>query len=353
MLSASENPQKRIRVVVSAGSQLAANQLAADLATDPSLDVGFATHVPQLWHEIDTNRPAVVLLDTRLAGERTPQLVRELAHHKLAVLVRSEIDNTSPDMLLNCVAAGALAVLPKPTAADQLAASIPSLIWNIRAASKAKIENLPALVTSEPLSGAELNTRSILVIGGGMGSSIAIANLLSQLPAAGPAAVVVTPLPPKMIGPWIARLRKRAAMKIAPAENGRPLHAGTVFVAPGDAHLLLQKANSDWIIQIKDGPAVFYQKPSMEVLLNSIADAPAPNAIGVLLAGAGVDGIAGLLRLRKAGGQTLTESPQLSLFTDLPTRALQCRAAGSSGSLNELPGKIIELARSQTLPQAA
>jgi two-component system chemotaxis response regulator CheB len=345
---------KRVDVLVTAGSGVAAGQLVRDLSSEAGLRVRAATGAASLREEIGRERPAVVVLDTKVAGDQTAVLVKELVTgERMAVLVRTEAGESWGAGLLDCIDAGALAILTKPETAEQSAQAIPSLIWNIKAAAGARIEGLGGTGAGRCAHVEEGDRDCVVAMGGGMGSTLGIGELLAQLPAGGPGVVVISTLPAGLIGAWVERLRGRCAAGVKLAVNGGVVEAGVVHIAPGNAHVMLRRSGSGWGIQIKDGPAVFNQKPSMEVLLNSIAETAAPAAIGVLLGGAGVDGIAGLLRLRKAGGRTLTEAPESSVFGELPSRAIKCGAAEGSCGIGEMGGKIMEYARGVRMPKAA
>ncbi len=339
---------RRIRVLVTAGSAVAVSQLARDLAGDRSLGISIATNVESLWLEVDAVRPMALLLDTRIAGSKTPELVGELIRRaKLPILIRSESNDVSAGILLDCIEAGALGILNKPTTADAVAREMPGLIWSLKAAAGAAMSNLPSIASNQNIAKASGGDQSIVAIGAGLGGTIQLTNLLARLPADAPASVVIAPLPSQLLGPWAERLSGRCQVAVKQARDGDLMKSGQVLIAPGNGHLLIRRSGSDWAVRIKDGPAVFQNRPSVEILFNSIADSGAPKAVGVLLSSAGVDGIAGLLQLRKSGGRTITESPATSIFPELPTRALKCGAAEASPSRDELVDTMIEFARQQ------
>jgi two-component system, chemotaxis family, protein-glutamate methylesterase/glutaminase len=354
MPTTDRSAEKRIRTIVTAPTPLAAMQLARDLSANAALQISFATSETSLWQEIDANRPQVVLLDTRIAGNNAPHLVNDLIRRaKLPVLIRTEIRENSPQMLLDCIAAGALGILDKPTSVHQIAEAISELIWSIKAASNATMEKLESLRSANWSLATGGETGGIFAIGAGLGGTIALENLLMQLPQGAPGTVAVTALPQQLLSIWADRLDKRCNVRVKPARDGDGVRPGQVLIAPGESHLLLRRNNSDWTVKIKDGPAVFHQKPSAEMLFGSLADTGAPQAVGVLLGGAGVDGIAGLLQLRKAGARTLVESQSTSILADLPTRAFHCGAAEAQIPANELAAKMLELATTQRIPRAA
>jgi two-component system chemotaxis response regulator CheB len=353
MPSANGANDRRIRVLVTAGSTVALNQLVKDLTADRSLEVCIATSIDDLWREVETDRPSVLLLDTRIAGTKTAELARALIQRaRLPILLRTE-NEISAGILLDAIDAGALAILNKPTSDEELAREIPALIWSIKAASGASILNLVTTYPTQTPTQIQGSDQSILAIGAGMGGVLQMTQVLENLPAGAPAAVVIAPLPQQLIAPWADRLSGRCQITVKTARNGDLIKPGQVLIAPGNGHLLLRRSGSEWRVQIKDGPALFQNKPSIEMLFHSIADSAALQAVGLLLSGAGIDGIAGLLQLRKAGGRTLTEAPEHCVFPDLPRLAIQCGAAEASASPNELANKLLEFAGQLPAPGIA
>ena len=64
------------------------------------------------------------------------------------------------------------------------------------------------------------------------------------------------------------------------------LRAGLALVAPGDFHMLLDSGGG-YRVSVKTGPRVCYQRPSVDVLFYSVAEAAGADAVGVLLTGMG------------------------------------------------------------------
>ena len=58
--------------------------------------------------------------------------------------------------------------------------------------------------------------------------------------------------------------------------------------------MLLKRSGARYYVQVKSGPPVHHQRPSVDVLFNSAALSGGANVIGVILTGMGVDGAEGL-----------------------------------------------------------
>ncbi len=342
---------RRIRAVITASTALSAHQLTRDLATDHILDLSTACNVGELFDRITLARPAVVLLDTQLAGENTPQLIQGLVHQRnIAVVLRAD-GRENPAHLLDCIEQGALSITTKPVSTFSSAELTPSLIWTIRAAAGASISNLIRPSVFPRATGS--SSSNIFALGSGIGGLSALGGVLTQLPTDAPGCIAVTDLPAYLTGAWVDRLKARCQASIKQAENGDAIRAGQILVAPGDKHLFVRRGTNGWTVAVKNGPAVFHQRPSLEVLFNSLADSAPSSTIAALFSGTGVDGAAALLGLRKSGARTVAQTPDTAVCSDLLLRAQRCHSIELSLPANEIAQKMLNLAAEMQLSKAA
>ncbi|HEX6894684.1 MAG TPA: chemotaxis protein CheB, partial [Bryobacteraceae bacterium] len=93
---------------------------------------------------------------------------------------------------------------------------------------------------------------------------------------------------------------------------------GTVYIAPANYHLLVEK---DSLALSTESP-VGWARPSIDVLFESAADAWGERVIGVILTGANSDGSLGLARIKEAGGLTIAQDPSEAEFPVMPRAAM-------------------------------
>jgi two-component system chemotaxis response regulator CheB len=65
------------------------------------------------------------------------------------------------------------------------------------------------------------------------------------------------------------------------------------------------RSGGTYLVKIKNGPRVHYQRPSVDVLFQSVAKNAGRNAVGVLLTGMGADGAKGMLSMQENGANTM------------------------------------------------
>ena len=74
---------------------------------------------------------------------------------------------------------------------------------------------------------------------------------------------------------------------------------------------------------------VCYQRPSVDVLFGSVAEAAGPHAVGVLLTGMGSDGAQGLKKMKSAGAVTIAQDEESCVVFGMPMQAIRLGAVDS------------------------
>jgi two-component system chemotaxis response regulator CheB len=161
-----------------------------------------------------------------------------------------------------------------------------------------------------------------IVIGGSAGAMEALSEILPALPPGFPIPIaIVLHLPPNRTSLLAQVLGARCAVAVREVEDKEPLAPATIYVGPPNYHLLIERRRT-FALSV-DAP-VHYSRPSIDVLFESAADAYGPRLLGVLLAGANQDGVAGLGRIKAAGGATVVQDPQRATSPEMPGGAIRC-----------------------------
>jgi two-component system chemotaxis response regulator CheB len=187
-------------------------------------------------------------------------------------------------------------------------------------------------------------TNKIFAIGASTGGVQALSCVLPALPANAPGTVVVQHMPANFTRSFAERLNSECAVKVKEAESGDRVIPGHVLIAPGGLHMLLQRSGANYYVVIKDGPSVCHQKPSVEVLFNSVAKFAGANAIGAILTGMGGDGAGGLLNMRQNGAFTIAQNEASSIVFGMPKEAIDRGAAQKIIPLEEIAKTMIHAA---------
>ncbi|MFO0340235.1 MAG: CheB methylesterase domain-containing protein, partial [Acidobacteriota bacterium] len=93
-------------------------------------------------------------------------------------------------------------------------------------------------------------------------------------------------------------------------------------------------------VEVKDGPQVCYQKPSVDVLFGSVARVAGGDAVAVILTGMGNDGARGMKRVREAGGWTIAQDEASCVVYGMPREAVLAGAVEESVGIEQVAGAI-------------
>lgn len=185
-----------------------------------------------------------------------------------------------------------------------------------------------------------------VVMGGSAGALDALGAILTGLPVgfALPIAVVLH-VPPSRPNALVDVVQARTALRVREVEDKEPIAPSTVYLAPPNYHLLVEKTCS---FALSVDPPVCFSRPSVDVLFESAADALGPALIGVLLTGANEDGARGLLRIHERGGTTIVQAPETALVATMPEAALRLLRPDYVLDLSAIGGLLARLGTVRT-----
>ena len=292
--------------------------------------------------------PDVLTLDVEMPRMDGITFLRKLMkHHPMPVIVLSSLTPQGGRTAMEALEAGAVEVVCKPGGSYSVADVCCALVDKIRAASQAHVDrrNVPARsdpARPQPLRTLE-TTNKIFALGASTGGVQALACVLSSLPSHAPGTVVVQHMPAHFTRTFADRLNGECAVRVQEAQDGDHVVPGRVLIAPGGLHMLLARSGATYFVRLKDGPPVCRQKPSVDVLFNSVATYAGPNAVAALLTGMGDDGARGLLNMRRAGAHTLAQDEQSCIVFGMPKEAIACGAAEEIVPLNRVAERLIDL----------
>jgi two-component system chemotaxis response regulator CheB len=156
------------------------------------------------------------------------------------------------------------------------------------------------------------------------------------MPANAPGTLIVQHMPAQFTSSFAQRLNDECAVTVTEAKDGDRVLPGKALIAPGGFHMLLQRSGANYYVSIKDGPPVCRQKPSVELMFNSVAKYAGANAIGAILTGMGSDGAEGLLAMRQSGARTLAQNEASCVVFGMPKEAIDRDAAEKIVALNDV-----------------
>ena len=164
---------------------------------------------------------------------------------------------------------------------------------------------------------------AVIGIGSSTGGPPALLALLSQLPADFPIPLLVVQHISAGFTEGLVRwLNDAVAIPVQLAANAQKTGPG-VWFAPANAHLTLEPA---FKLSLDHTTTVGPHRPSVDVLLTSLARVAGRNGVGVVLTGMGRDGAVGVAAIQAAGGLGVAQDAESSVVDGMPAAA---RRAGA------------------------
>jgi two-component system, chemotaxis family, protein-glutamate methylesterase/glutaminase len=341
----------RIRVLAVDDSAIVRQVIARELAAYPDIDlVGTAPDPYVARDKIVQLKPDVLLLDIEMPRMDGITFLRKLMqHHPLPVVIVSSLTKKGSAMALEALEAGAVDVLCKPGSAYSVSEMSADLVERIRAVRWARMPKRQstgesAVPQAPRRQSLGQTTNRIIAIGASTGGTEAIREVLMRFPPDAPGTVIVQHMPAHFTTSFANRLNELCAIEVKEAENGDSVIPGLALLAPGNFHMLLRRSGARYYVEVRDGPMVCRQRPSVDVLFRSVARYAGANAVGALLTGMGADGAEGLLEMRKEGSYTIAESEKTAVVYGMPKRAVELDAATVSLPLYAIGDALIDVA---------
>jgi two-component system chemotaxis response regulator CheB len=197
-----------------------------------------------------------------------------------------------------------------------------------------------ATAAAVPRPGAE--RAEVVAIGTSTGGPPALQVIVPRLPAGFSAPVlIVQHMPAGFTRSLAERLDQRSRVRVREAEDGEPLRPGNALVAPAGRHLKVRRRGGEAFVWLDEEPRGALHRPSVDVLMASLAKVFGKRCLGVLLTGMGSDGVDGMRAIRAAGGRTLAESEETAVIYGMPKAALEAGVVDQAVPLPRIADEIL------------
>ena len=176
----------------------------------------------------------------------------------------------------------------------------------------------------------------IVVIGVSTGGPTALEAVLPKLAEDFPVPVMIVQHMPKLFtGELAERLNRRCALRVREAHEGAEVAPGTVWLAPGDAHMEVAEAINGAAaadrrgvvrrtkVHLHQQQSLNHCKPSADYLFSSVAKLYGAGTLALVMTGMGSDGLAGARHVHEAGGVVLTQDEATSAVWGMPGRVFE------------------------------
>jgi two-component system chemotaxis response regulator CheB len=350
-----------IRVLVVDDSAVVRRVISEELSRYKDIEiVGTAVDPYVARDKIVELRPDVITLDLEMPRmDGLSFLAKLMKHYPLPVVVLSSLTPKNSEMAMKALDIGAVEVLCKPGASYSTKDIAQPLAHAIRAAAAARVSaggapRPAAGVSRVPTENLLVQTtHKVIAIGASTGGTKAIEAVLVGMPPTAPGVVIVQHMPEHFTTSFAKRLDEICPLEVREARDNDHVVPGVALIAPGNRHMVLARSGGIYLVKVKDGPRVHYQRPSVDVLFHSVALVAGRNAVGAILTGMGADGAKGLLAMRAAGACTLAQDEASCVVFGMPKEAIKLGAADEVVPLAGMTDSILQALQAQHKPGRA
>lgn len=158
----------------------------------------------------------------------------------------------------------------------------------------------------------------VLAIGSSTGGPNALFKLLGTLRGIDIPIIVTQHMPPTFTRILADHIKQQTGLASVEAEDGMPLVAGRVHIAPGGFHMLIDRKGATPVIKIDDGPMENFCRPAVDPMLRSAVKVFGNKIMTVILTGMGQDGMLGARDVIAAGGRVIAQDEATSVVWGMP-----------------------------------
>jgi two-component system chemotaxis response regulator CheB len=337
-----------LRAIIVDDSAVVRKMLADAIAQDGDIQVVATAADPFIARDlILQHNPDVITLDVEMPRMDGLSFLRRIMERRpMPVLIVSAITPEGSAACVEALRLGAIDVIAKPGgpgSVDAIAEAIKHRIRSLRTGPAVRLKKLsataePAIV---PMKAPDRSADGLLLVGASTGGTQAIETMLLRMPSDAPPILIVQHMPALFTKAFAARLNGICSMRVIEAAGGETIEPGTVYIAPGGRHMIVERHPGGLHTALRDGPPVHYQRPSVDVLFHSAAKLRGVPMAAAILTGMGTDGAEGLLALRQAGAETIAEDEQSCVVFGMPKEAIARGAARHVVSLSDMAAALL------------
>jgi len=295
-------------------------------------------------------RVDTILLDLEMPGAGGLRSIPRILDNACGahIMIVSSMAEEGAEETVAALAMGAADALPKPGTgrfngrfSEILIARLKALGYADTGHAAPRMPVFAAPVITAPLRAMSNEPLQLLAIGASTGGIHALNSFFEALPKRIGVPILVTQhLPPPFMQVFARQLAVSAKREALVAEDGMPLIADRIIVAPGNAHLTIAEGAPGPVVRLDREPATSGCMPSLDPMFRSAGELFGAAAAAVVLTGMGRDGVQGAARLVASGGSVLAQDEASSAVWGMPRAVLEAGLASALMSPENLARRV-------------
>ncbi|HHJ16473.1 MAG TPA: chemotaxis response regulator protein-glutamate methylesterase [Gammaproteobacteria bacterium] len=315
--------------------------------------VGTAADGKQAIAQVAALKPDVVTMDIEMPVMDGITAVRHImSSTPVPVLMFSSLTHDGAQATLDALDAGAVDFLPKcfeDIASDKEQAKLllrRRIMGVVRqrpvrkaapraAAPSARVA--PGMAAAAPTPVPRRGQVQAVAIASSTGGPVALAQVLTKLPAGYRHPVLVVQHMPASFTPAFAkRLDQQCAVTVKEAQDGDVVKAGEVLIAPGGRQMTFRQSGGEVQVVISDGDPALHYKPCADICFDSIASVYGGKVLALVLTGMGADGREGARSLKQRGATVWSQDEDSSVIYGMPMAVAEAGLSDQVLSLRDI-----------------
>ncbi len=305
--------------------------------------------------------PDVLVLDLEMPRMHGLDVLEQLRLEEpgLPVIMCSSYTEEGARSTLDALALGAADYVMKPSQQSNLEAAIKALSGQLLPKIAALGQRNPPGVVANPwlakcerpaaqAGHAGIAPVEIIVIAVSTGGPSALEQMLPDLAADFPVPILIVQHMPKLFtGALAERLDRCCQLHVVEAKDGAALVPGTIWLAPGDAHMEVARGRVGAggggpanVVHLHQQRSLNHCKPSADYLFSSAAFVYGVGTLALVMTGMGADGVMGARRVHEAGGTVLAQDKASSAVWGMPGRVFDAGLARTPIPLARLAAEL-------------
>ncbi len=186
--------------------------------------------------------------------------------------------------------------------------------------------------------------KKLIAIGTSTGGPKALQQVLTKLPEdINVPILIVQHMPAGFTKSLASRLNSLSNITVKEAEDGEVVKKGVAYIAPGGYHLKIRSIGTTLAIHLDQTPPENGHRPSVDTMLNSLANISQYSIITVIMTGMGSDGTKGLLKLKNDREVVaIAESEESAVVFGMPRAAINTNKIDEIVHLDNVASAIVK-----------
>lgn len=318
------------------------------LSQDQGLEViGSAADGKEAVEKARELSPDIILMDMNMGEYSGLYAVENIMQERpVPILILSSVGNSNLDPIFDALELGAVDYINKPKRGGSKIREMEyELVTQVKKAAQAKPRTTKIIADGLNQLTHTFDDKSkfsIIAIGASTGGPTAVEKVVTSLPANLNVPVTICQhMPANFIQSFTSRLDSLSPLNVVVGKRGMVPKPGMIIVAPGNTNMILVRKDDVVKVDFTDEVYKEYNNPSINAMMESVAECYQSNTIGVLLTGMGKDGVNGMKAIKAKGGMTIAQDESSSVIYGMPKVAFESGAVDTVLHIREIGGYLV------------